>query len=145
MNTVILAITRAAQICACGCAFRLAGVISPPSDGGVVVMCSGIDHAVRIVAMRKIHMRPGIGKSKLQNFHSRNVQALAQRVHLGSNVPEVFGDERQLAQMLPQGMEKIVTRSWHPAAMLSGGVAGGNLPILLESAKVVEPQDVAGF
>ena len=43
---------------------------------------------------------PSIAETKLQNRHAGNLQPVSQRVDLGSDVAEVFGEERQASQRL---------------------------------------------
>src|SRR4051794_25241928 len=69
---------------------------------------------------------------------------LTQCVDLRRDEPEIFGDERQSAELLLEHVEQIGLRSIDPASMYGGRLVGGNLPVLLESAEVIEADDVAG-
>ena len=70
---------------------------------------------------------------------------LAQRVHFGRDVAQVFGEKRQPAQRVTKLVEQLVLGTVHPAAIYRGRVVGGNLPELLEAAKVIEADVVASL
>src|SRR5258708_544021 len=52
-------------------------------------MSPGVDHAVGLKLVRQINMRPRIAKTKLQDFHSWNPQAFAQRADLRRDHPKL--------------------------------------------------------
>src|SRR5512140_2031459 len=116
----------------------------PPPDGGVVVVRAGVDDGVLFVAVRQIDVRAGISEAKLQHAHARHLVAFAECVHLGGDDSKVFGDERQIAEALAQHVEKIVLGSVYPLAVNGRWLLRRNLPVLFESAEVIETNDVAG-
>src|SRR5438105_647078 len=108
-------------------------------------MRARVDHAIRGEAVRQVHVGSGIAEAKLQDGHAGNVMTLAERVHLGSDVTQVLGEERQSSQGFAELVEKIVLGTIYPAAVDCGGLVGGNFPELFEAAKVVETNVVAGL
>src|SRR5579872_101419 len=114
----------------------------PPTLDGVVIVSSRIDH-FPFGTMRKVHVRAFVSKSELQNGHAGNLQAVAQRVNLGRDVSQIFRKEGQSAQRFADFQEKIVTRTINPAAIHGSSVTRGNLPELIESAKMVETDVIA--
>ncbi len=56
-------------------------------------------------------MRAAVAEAKLQNLHARNIEFLTQFGDFVRDVAEVFGDERQLAQRIAQGMEQVFVRA----------------------------------
>src|SRR5581483_5206384 len=95
--------------------------------------------------MRQVHVRALIAESELQHCHPRNVVTIAQGVDIGSNEPEIFGEERQPAQCVANSVEEFVSWTVDPAAMNSGGFVSRNFPELRKTAKVIEPDVVAGL
>src|SRR5437867_7074140 len=108
-------------------------------------MRARVDHAIRGEAVRQVHVGSGIAEAKLQDGHAGNAMTLAERVDLGSDVTQVLGEERQSSQGFAQLVEKIILGTIHPAAIDCGRLVGRNLPELLEAAKVVETNVVAGL
>src|SRR6478672_5155477 len=90
-------------------------------------------------------MGAGIGETKLQHGCSRYLVTLAQRMHFGRDMTQVFGKKRQPAQRVTKFVEELVLGAVHPASVYSSGVVGGNLPELIEAAKVVETDVVASL
>src|SRR5690349_14271211 len=84
-----------------------------------------------------------ITESKLQHRHSRDVMAIAQCDHVGSNQAKVFGKKRQSTEFLPDPVKQFIARTIDPTSVDCGRFAGRNFPELCESAKVVEPDEVA--
>ena len=56
--------------------------------------------------------------------------------------PEVFGDERQIAEDLFQALKELMPGGLDPLAVDCGFLLGGDRPVGLEAAKVVEPDHV---
>ena len=74
----------------------------PPAQRGVVIVSAGVDDAIGRETMRQINMGAGIGETKLQHRQSGNLVTLPQRMHLGRDVAQVFGEKRQPAQGVTQ-------------------------------------------
>src|SRR5580698_673598 len=63
---------------------------------------------------------------------------------LGRNVTQIFRKERQAPECLAQLVEQVVSRTIHPAAIHRGRLGRRNFPELIEPAKMIEPDVVAG-
>ena len=57
-------------------------------------MRAGVDDAVRGESVGQVHVSPRIAEAKLQYCHAGNVETFTQRMHVGSDVAEIFGKER---------------------------------------------------
>src|SRR5215471_14286007 len=114
----------------------------PPSQSRVVVVRAGVDNAVRRIILRQIDVSAGVAEGKLQDLHSRDLQALSQGMNFRRDHAQVFGDKRQLANPLPQNAEQIVARTFPPAAMDRSGLRRGDFPIALKAAEMIQAQDV---
>src|SRR3984957_9723834 len=121
---------------------RLRHSVPPPSQRGVVVVGSGIDNSVSYITMGQVVVRPPAAKAELQNPHARQIELLPQRIHFARNHAQVFGDQRQLAQLVEQGGEQSRARRLDPLPMDGGLLLDGNGPESLKAAKVVEPDNV---
>src|SRR5579862_1338890 len=95
--------------------------------------------------MRQIHVGGWIGKAKLQHRQAGNLMPLAQRVHLRSNVAQIFSKKRQAAERVTKFVEQLVLGTVDPAAIYRSGLAGGNFPELLEAAEVIETDVIASL
>src|SRR5258707_13561951 len=93
--------------------------------------------------MRQIHVRAFIAKAKLENRHTRNLQPLPQSVNFGRDVSEIFSEERQAAQSLLNGVEEIVPGTINPGTIDRGWVGSRNFQDLIESTKMIKPNEVA--
>src|SRR4030088_51006 len=111
----------------------------PPASGRVVVVRASINNFVAGAAMWQIHMRAFISESKLEHRHARQLQPIAQGMHLRRNVPQVLGEERQSAQSVAQRIKQVVARTIHPLAIYRRWVGSRDLPELIKSTKMVEP------
>ena len=106
-------------------------------------MCTGIHDGIRFETMRQVNVRAGVPKTELQDAHSRHREIPAQLFYLWSDGAEIFCNERKIAQSLAQGMEEIVIRSLRPTTIDCRLFSRRDLPASLESAEVVETDDVA--
>src|SRR5579864_2098656 len=95
--------------------------------------------------MRQIGVGSNVSECELQHGHSGDVVTIAQRNHIGSNEAEVFGEKRQSPELIAHFIEELVSRPIHPAAANRGRLIGGNFPELCETAKMVEPNEVASL
>jgi hypothetical protein len=69
-------------------------------------MRAGIDDRVVFETVRQINVRAGIAETELHNAHPRHSQTLTQRMHLGSNKSQIFGNEGQLSsQRVAKGVK----------------------------------------
>ena len=108
-------------------------------------MGAGVNHAVRRQAMRQINVRARVTKAKLQHSATGNLMALSQGVHLGCDKAQVFSKEWKAAESFTKFVEQFVLGTVHPTSVYRGWLAGGDLPELLESAKVIETDVVASL
>jgi hypothetical protein len=114
-----------------------------PTAGGVVVVRAGADHAVFGHMDHRVFVGCRIAaESELQHAHAREALPLYQPAVLGGDRPQVFGDQRQAGQALPEFCEKILGRRRNPAAADRRSSAGGNLPVSHEPPKMVDAQKV---
>ena len=86
---------------------------------------------------------PGIAEAELKHGHARNLRRSRRAFDLRRDVAEVLGEEGQAAEGFAQLDENVVLGTVDPMAVDRGGLAGGNLPELLEAAEVVEANVVA--
>ena len=61
---------------------------------------------------------------------------------LGRNDAQILGNDRQVAQATLNRLEEILTRSFYPSADHCGGFFGRDLPVGIEAAEVVDPDDI---
>ena len=89
----------------------LAAPAAPPAGESVRVVGRGVEHRVAApvdVGDPRNHVHPG------------QADRLAQRDHVGCDVPEVLDDQRQAAQPLAGGVEERDARSLAPRAVATG-------------------------
>src|SRR5258708_2935743 len=106
-------------------------------------MGTGVDPAVLGKVMRKVNVRTRIAKSELQDLHSWNSQPLAQRTDFRSDDPQVFGQQRKVAETGAQNMKELVLGALAPMALDGGGFGGRDFPVTLKPAKVAQPTEAA--
>ena len=106
----------------------------PPADERLRVVRRGVEH--RIGAPVEL-ADPG------DDVHARQPERLAERDHVRRDVSEIFEDQRQAAESIPDGVEER-----HPWATPPGSpgrvlLVERKLPELHEPTEVVDPQQVA--
>src|SRR5262249_19253814 len=67
-------------------------------------------------------------KGKLQHAHSGQFEFVSERKHVGSDEPQILGNEGQVAQFALNRFEEIAARTWHPLASLCRPSPGRNVP-----------------
>lgn len=92
--------------------------------------------------MREIDIRLVIAEAKLQNPNAGKAEAVAQLFNIRRNHAEVFGDNRQLAERVPNRGKQFPSRRFNPTTIFSGSIASANFPASSETAKVIEPSDI---
>ena len=112
---------------------------------GVIVVRTGVDHAVGGDAMRQVDVGAAIAEAELQHGEPGNLMPLAQGVHLRSDIAQIFGKKGQAAQGFAELIEQIVLGAVDPATVHSGRLAGRDLPELFKAAEVVEADVIAGL
>ena len=83
-----------------------------------------------------------LAKSKLQNRHARKVKLVPDRLHLRRDDAKILRNDRQFPDLRFQRREQVRARTLHPLSRGRRGRARLNLPVGLESAKVVDPHNV---
>src|SRR5258708_14672599 len=127
--------------------FRVASSViggsgAEPPNRGVIVVRSRVDNLAG-GAMRQIHVRAFVAKAELQHGHARHLQALPQRMNLRRDVAKILRKKRQASESFAQLVKQVVSRTIHPATVNRGGIGRGNLPELVEPAKMIEADVVA--
>jgi len=123
-------------------AFVLGCAGTPPTLNGIVIMSSRInDLAGRSVG--QVHMGTFIAKAKLQDRHTRYLQAVPQSVDRRRDVAEILGEERQTAEGIAQSVEQVIARAIDPPAVYGGWIVGRNFPELVKSTEVVKAHTIA--
>ena len=105
-------------------------------------MRAGIDYCILLISVRQKTVFGGAAECELQDPHARQVEIFAQRLHLGRDDAQVFGNDRQASQHLAQTGQKFHTRPRLPFADFGGGHSGRDTPIRHKPAKVVQPYQV---
>src|SRR5262249_29306866 len=77
-------------------------------------------------------------KCKLQNSCAWDLKLVAECLHVGSNDPQIFGNEGQAAQLFPHCLKESSTRALDPLSGLSCWRSGWNVPRGCEAAEVVQ-------
>ena len=76
--------------------FTLGGLVDfrteIPAHRRVIIMGSGIHHAIFFVIIREISVINRAIKGEKQDFHSRIPQSISQRFYLRGNNPQILGD-----------------------------------------------------
>ncbi len=83
-----------------------------------------------------------VPEGELQDPHPGEPPAVAQGEDLGSDVAQVFGDEGEGAQRRLQRLEEAVPGTGHPAPARGVGRPRGDFVIFLETAEMVQPDDI---
>ena len=78
----------------------------------------------------------------MQNAHAGKTKVIPQFLNVGRNHAQVFGDDRQFAELAANRGEQFSTGSFDPAATLRSRVASRNFPTRSKSAKVIDPRNI---
>ena len=79
---------------------------------------------------------------ELQDPHAGESEALPQRGHLRRDDAEVLGDDRQVAQLPPHGLEQCPAGHLDPLPLLRGRRACRHRPAGIEAAEVVDAHEI---
>ena len=110
--------TIRAQVAAEEVALFFGGSAFVPANGGVVVVGAAVDNKVVFVVVGQKFVAGVAAKGELQNFHSRQSELIAQLDHIGCDLAQVFGDDRQIANA-----KDVVVNCFVPSLVL--GVFAG--------------------
>ncbi len=112
-----------------------------PAGDGLVVVRPGVDDAVAHVVVGQERVRR-VAERELQDAHPRQREAIAQREHVGRDLAQVLGDERQAAEPALERGEERLPGPRHPAPGFGGERVAGHLPVAGEAAEVIQPHEV---
>ncbi len=102
-------------------------------------MRAGVGDRVALVVVRHEGPRLDVcAEGELQHPHPRKPEALAQRRHFRGDLAQILGDQLRRSQRL----EQPGSRSRPPAAVLRGGLPGGDFPVSGEADEMVEPHGI---
>ena len=113
-----------------------------PADAGVVVVRSRVGDGVGADVMRKIEVGSVPAERKLQNRHAGEPGVGEELAHAVVHVAEVFGNEANVAEIFLNTFEKRQSGTESPATCFRRGRIGGNAPVIVKAAEVVEADDV---
>ncbi len=105
-------------------------------------MRAGVNDRRWIVMVRQKALFLRASEGELQDSHAGQLEAAPQGIDFRRDDAQVFGHQRQTAQALPTRVEEGGARALRPAPGLRGEAAGGDLPIGLEAAEMIEPDQV---
>ena len=108
-------------------------------------MGSGVDDSVSREAMRQIDMSAGVAERELQYRHAGNLVPLPQGSYVRCNDAQIFRKKGQAAQSLAQLVEQLIAGPIHPTPMDRRSLVRRNLPELRETAKMIQPDEIAGL
>jgi hypothetical protein len=77
-----------------------------PTPRGVIVVRSRISNGVRDAVVGEMRITRIAIEAELEHSDSRQLELIAKRNHIGSDNAEVFGNERQMAQLRPDASKK---------------------------------------
>ena len=125
----------------------VAGGIKPALHRLVVVRAR-VDHAVFFVHVRKEGVDHSVlsglarVKGELKHFHARKAAAVAKRAHAFRYKAQVFGDDRNVAQLFFYRVKEGAAGAGNPFSVDGGFLPKRNRPIGLKAPKVVDADDV---
>ena len=125
-----------------GGALALVGAGGPPAGRGVVVMGAGVDDGVGLVAVRKVVVRAAVVEAELQDAHAGHVEGVAELIDFWGDEAEVFRDEGDGAEGFDEAREELCAGALDPVAVDGGLFVGGDGPVGVEAAEVIEADDV---
>ena len=98
-------------------------------------MCSCVRNRVMDEVVGKVWIVPAPIERELEDPSARYVELVTQGVYIGRNQTQIFGDERQAAQLLLHCLQESGARTRHPLPRLGRRSACGNVPRGCESAE----------
>src|SRR6185437_2740322 len=115
---------------------------SVPAQGGVVVVRACVDDAVVLMHVRKMRIVALAAECELQDAHAWKSVAFAQRNDVVGDDTEIFGKNRQVAELIHQQPQEIFPGGKAPLPPAGIRGTGGDRPVRGEGAKVVDTQQV---
>ena len=105
-------------------------------------MCSCVRNRVMDEVVGKVWIVPAPIERELEDPSARYIELVTQGVYIGRNQTQIFGDERQAAQLFLNCLQESGARTRHPLPGLGRRSTCGNVPRGCESAEVIKPNDV---
>jgi hypothetical protein len=90
----------------------------------------------------KVWIVPASIERELEHASAWYVEIVAQSVYVWRNQTQIFGDERQTAQLFLHCLQKSGARTRHPLPGLGRRSTCGNVPRGCEPSEVIKPNDV---
>src|SRR5689334_2158821 len=116
---------------------------SPPADNRVVVVGPRIcDDIPRIIVRPEAWALWIVPECELKNCHSGKAEAMTNSFHFRSDDSEIFGENRQRADLSFNGGEQFFAWAFDPLPILGRLLAARYLPIGFEAPEVVDAQHV---
>ena len=75
-------------------------------------------------------------------MHAGDVVAFAQSIHFRRDDPEVLGDDRQVPELVFDGVEYCVARTRLPGSDAGVRRIGGHRPVGLEAAEMIDAHEI---
>src|SRR4030095_17178344 len=85
-----------------------------PTPRGVIVVRSRRSNGVWAVMVGEMRITRISIEAELKHSDSRQLELIAKRNHIGSDNAEALGNERQMAQLRPDGLKEISARAGNP-------------------------------
>src|SRR4030095_16253186 len=113
-----------------------------PTPRGVIVVRSRISNGVWAVMVGEMRITRISIEAELEHSNSPQLELIAKRNHIGSDNAEVLGNERQMAQLRPDGSEESSARTGNPMPGFSAFRGGRNVPGGAKRPEVIKPNQV---
>ena len=124
--------------------FDLGGCLPlEPPPRGVVVMGSGVDHAVSGKVMGDVGIRGEIlAKGKKEYLHSGKFEAVHDLPYIWGYYPEILCNDGELRKSSEQCIQEVLSRRFNPSSVDRICFACWNFPVSDETTKVVNPYQI---
>src|SRR5258705_6502281 len=105
-------------------------------------MRAGVHHRVGYKVVWKIWIVGVTVEGELQDPRPRHLKLITQRHHIRRDYPQIFGDERQAAQLTLHHPEKSLAGTGHPLPGLGCWCPGWNVPRRGKTSEVIESNHI---
>ena len=105
-------------------------------------MGAGVHHGEFFTVVGQIGTLPQVVKGKDQHLHAGDAAGAHKFQRVGIQVAQVLGDELQLRSGALESFQQLHARAGLPVALLGGLRVGGDGPIGVEGAEVVDADGV---
>src|SRR5215213_10876487 len=121
---------------------RRDGARAVPTDRRVVVVGAGVDELPLAVVPGEVRVARVAVERELEDRHPRQLELVAEPLDGRRDHSQILGDDRQRAEIGPDGPEQLAAGRATPAARARGLPAGRDRPVCDQAAKVIEPDEV---